>query len=260
MKSQYHPIFSSENFILNGAIAKLLIATVFFTIVSTTLVFAQGGLQVHGRIRIIKGNIDNTQMVIIKDGSRIGTQQLDKGGKFDIKLDFDADYTLSFEKQDYVTKKFSLNTRIPSDFPRNSQTIIGFDVDLEPQTDLSAIKIYNNPVAKIRYNARSGDFDYDTDYSASFKKQIREEEKRLAEDAKKKEIEKEKQRIAAEAEKRKQEAEAQKKIAEVARKVEQEKLRKQAEERRLAEEQRFGVAQKEKLKHLCNNVDVLTLS
>ncbi|MDD3893261.1 MAG: hypothetical protein PHE03_13265, partial [Bacteroidales bacterium] len=232
---------------MNGVIAKLFIATIFLTIISTTFIFAQGGLQVYGRIRINKGNTDNTQMIIIKDGSRVGSQQPGRGGKFDIKLEYDADYILSFEKQDYVTKKISINTSVSSDFARNTQNIIDFEVELEPQTDLIAIKIYDNPVAKIRYDARSGNFDYDTNYSASFQKQIREEEKRLAEDIKKKEIEQEKQRISSEAEKRKQEAEAQKKATEEARKVEQEKLRKQAEERRLAEEQQRKAEEKARL-------------
>ncbi|PKP39030.1 MAG: hypothetical protein CVT98_03615, partial [Bacteroidetes bacterium HGW-Bacteroidetes-15] len=206
----------------------------FFTIFPL-IALAQGGLNAEVRLRMQKGTTDGSTVVIFKNGSRVGTIPIGRGGRFDVKLDYGADYILSFEKENYVTKKININTIVPSDFSQERDNIIPFDVELEPQTDLSALKVYDNPVGRIHFSSKIKYFDYDTDYSASFQKQVREEEKKVAEDARKKEIEDEKARIAKEAEQRKLAEEASKKAAEEARLAQIEKQKKEAEAIALAE-------------------------
>ena len=47
----------------------------------------------------------------------MGTFPTGRGGKFEVRLDYDADYIFSFEKTDYVTKKININTQVPSTYP-----------------------------------------------------------------------------------------------------------------------------------------------
>jgi len=200
--------------------------------------YSQGSLQSYVKVRVKKGNTDGSQIVLFKDGVNVGTFPTGRGGKFEVRLDYDADYIFSFEKTDYVTKKININTQVPSTYPREKDNIIDFEVELEPQVDMTAIKVYDNPVGRIRFDHRKNDFGYDVDYSASFQKKVREEEKKLAEENKQKEAQKEQERIAAEAEKRKQEQEAQRLAQQEALRLEQEKQKKEAEARALAEAKR----------------------
>ncbi|MFP4556440.1 MAG: hypothetical protein ACLFNU_06175, partial [Bacteroidales bacterium] len=215
----------------------------FFIILSPDLAFSQA-LDVYARVRIRRGSTDGSQIVLYKDGTIVQTTPSGRGGRFEVKLDYGADYILSFEMEDYVTKKININTHVPDDFPKDRNNIIEFEVDLEPQTEEGAIKVYENPVGKIKYYDRVNDFDYDTDYSAKFQKQVRDEEKKIAQEIRQKEIDEEKARVEAEAKKRREEEEARRKAQEEARKAEQEKLRKEAEARALAEAKAKEEAQK----------------
>ena len=152
------------------------------TLLLSESAIAQSNLLADVRLRIRRGNVEGSNVVVYRNGSRVSTIPIGRSGRLEVNLEYDSDYILSFEKDNHVTKKININTKVPSDFNRNRMNFIPFEVELEPQTDLSAIKVYDNPVGRIRYDARKGDFDYDTDYSASFQKQVREEERKLAEE------------------------------------------------------------------------------
>lgn len=217
--------------------AQTVIILVFIAIqlsLLPTALYAQGGLDVVGRLLVKRSSTSGAIIVVIKDGVEESRNQPGRGGRFDFTLKFDADYILSFEKEGYVSKKISINTVIPSDY-KDKKNVIDFEVELEPQTATSAIKTYNNPVAKIRYEKRKGDFAYDTDYSASFRRDLAAEEEKLVQEAKDEAIAEEKEKIAQAAEQRKLQEENQRKAAEQARIAEVERKRKEAEARTLAE-------------------------
>ncbi|MDD2549193.1 MAG: hypothetical protein PHD00_03760, partial [Bacteroidales bacterium] len=200
----------------------------------STAVYAQSGLDVFGRLLARRSNAADATIVIIKDGVEESRQPLSRGGRFDLSLKFDSDYILSFEKSGYVSKKISISTAVPLEY-KDVRQVIDFEVELEPQTAASALKIYNNPVAKIRFDKRKGDFGYDTDYSASFRRDLAAEERTHAQQEKQASIDAEKERIAKQAEERRLKEEAERKAAEQARLAEAERKRKAAEARALAE-------------------------
>ena len=225
-----------------------------FSLFISNSAYSQGSLQSFVRVRVKKGNAEGSQIVLFKDGTKVGTFPTGRGGKFEVRLDYDADYIFSFEKTDFVTKKININTQVPSTYPKEKDNIIDFEVELEPQVDMAAIKVYDNPVGRIRFDHRKNDFGYDVDYSASFQKKVREEEKKIAEENKQKEAQKEQERIAEEAEQRKQEQETQRLAQQEALRIEQEKQKKEAEARALAE-----ARERKKKENLKRNVNVRKL-
>ena len=173
---------------------------------------------------------------------------------------------MSFEKDGFVAKKISFNTRVPAEAIANGFTPFDFAVSLFKQYDDINLVVFNQPVGVIRYESSVGDFDYDTDYTKSIQSQLQavlaqvekkqqeeaaaasEAAKRSAEEAREKakaDAEAQKQAAAQQAAQAKAEAEAKRQAEADARaeQARQETMRKeeekrQAEARRLEEEQR----------------------
>jgi tetratricopeptide (TPR) repeat protein len=175
-----------------------LILFLFF--VPQALVHAQGTwyFSFGGRVEETndKGkdiNLEGAIVTLIKGSSPVNSTTTGSNGKFSFKMDPEADYTVSFTKPGYITKKFAISTKnVPADralhpFQEYSIEVVIFQ--MYPGLDYSVL---NNPVAKIVYNPAKemDDFDFDKAYvqsmaSASAKleelaRQAREKEKLYA--------------------------------------------------------------------------------
>lgn len=219
------------------------------------LLSAQGRFTVNGRLKIEGGDLSSSRMVVYKNGVKERT--LSTGlNKFSLDLELNANYIVSFEKDGYVAKKVSFNTNAPAEAIASGFTPFDFAVSLFKQYDDINIVVFNQPVGIIRYDDKTGDFDYDTDYTKSIQSQLQQvltqvEQKQKEESVNEKE--KAAQEAAAAKAKAKEEAEAAKQAAAKAKadaeaqreaealaKVEEKKAeeRKKAEEQKKAEEKK----------------------
>jgi hypothetical protein len=66
-------------------------------LLSSPFVVAQH-LAINGNVAIANNSPEGTRVVVIKNGNKLDEQVLNKKGHFDLKLAFDADYKISFEK------------------------------------------------------------------------------------------------------------------------------------------------------------------
>ncbi len=217
---------------------------------------SQAVFTVNGRLKIEGGDMGDTRVVVFKNGSPVRTLT-DGLNKFSLDLDLQADYVMSFEKDGYVSKKLSFNTRVPADKAMEPFTPFEFAVSLFKQYSDVNVVVFNQPVGMIRYEHGLGDFDYDTDYTRSIQKQMQQtlaeverkqkEESDMASANGKRQAAEAKERAKAEAEAARAQAEAAKAVQEAerkraleeaaaARKVEEEKAAaaRKAEEERLA--------------------------
>jgi len=209
----------------------------------------QGRFTVNGRLKIEGGDLSSTRVVVMKDGVKERT--ISSGlNKFTLDLEIGHNYILSFEKDGYVSKKLSFNTNAPAEAAANGFTPFDFAVSLFKQYDDINLVVFNQPVGMIRYDEKSGDFDYDTDYTKSIQSQLQQvlaevEQKQKdevqaakAQDAKAAEEAKAKAKAEAEAQKQaaakaKAEAEAQKQAT--AKAKEEAEAKRQAEAKAQAE-------------------------
>ncbi len=151
-------------------------------------VLAQGGFQINGRVKLEGGSLDDTHVVVYKNGEKQRT--ISSGlSKFSLDLDLNADYILEFEKDGFVTKKLSFDTHAPAEAIANGFTPFEFAVSMFKQYEGVNTVVFNQPVGMIRYDKETDDFDYDTDYTKSIQSAL---EKTLQEVAAKQEMEKSK--------------------------------------------------------------------
>ena len=214
----------------------------FLLIAMTSM--AQGRFTVNGRMKVDGSDMSGTRVVVYKNGVKERT--LTSGlAKFSLDLDLQASYILSFEKDGFVAKKLSFNTKVPGDAVGNAFTPFDFAVSIFKQYDDVNIVVFNQPVGVIRYEAGMGDFDYDTDYTKSIQSQLQQTlaavEKKQKEEARKDEEEaRNKVKMDAEAKKQAElQAKADQAKAQAAIKAEKEQAaamaRQEAEERKAAQ-------------------------
>lgn len=208
---------------------------------------AQPKFTVNGRLKIEGGDLDGARAVVYKNGEKERT--ISSGlSKFSLDLDLNNSYIISFEKDGYVSKKLSFNTKLPSGVPEMEFTPFTYAVSLFKQYDDLNLVVFNQPVGVIRYEPGTSDFDYDTDYTRSIQSQLQEAmeqvEKKEKDEANAKsanaarEAQLEKERRKAEEEARKQAAADAKAEAEQRRKAEaqlKEQQRREAQAQQQAE-------------------------
>ena len=132
---------------------------------------AQGRFTVNGRMKIEGGDLSNTRAVVYKNGAKERTLT-NNLNKFSLDLEIGHSYVIAFEKDGYVSKKISFNTNAPAEAAANGFTPFDFAVSLFKQYDDINIVVFNQPVGMIRYDEKTGDFDYDTDYTKSIQSQL----------------------------------------------------------------------------------------
>ena len=203
---------------------------------------AQNKLKCQVKLIVNKGETSGSKIVLSKEGKQVEEIPVRSDGKFELLIDYNSDYILSFEKDGFVSKKISINTVVPDKYSTDKENVKQFDVELNPQKDGMNLMIYNNPVGKIRFEEKTNDFGYDVDYSASIRKQIEEAEKKFAQEqrdkakeAQKKIDEENKQKLLAEASILKLELEAKKKAEKEAVEKEQARVKAETEAKILAE-------------------------
>jgi hypothetical protein len=99
-------------------------------ILYTTNGFAQKGLSCSVKLIVRKGDTEGSKIVLYKNGSIVQEVQVKKGGLFEISLEYNNDFILSFEKKGYVAKKIEINTKVPDSFSKDIENNKDFDVEI----------------------------------------------------------------------------------------------------------------------------------
>ncbi len=144
-----------------------------FTLATTLLAAGQNRFTVNGRLKIEGGDLSGARAVVYKNGQKERT--VTSGlNKFSLDLELNQNYLISFEKDGYVSKKLSFNTKVPAEAMAGPFTAFDYGVSLFKQYDDINIVVFNQPVGVIRYEPSQKDFDYDTDYTRSIQSQLQE--------------------------------------------------------------------------------------
>src|SRR6186713_2225721 len=160
-------------------------AIVILTMAAPAVGQEPGRFTIQGKVKVEGGGLEGTKLVVYRNGEkdRVVTNNL---SKFALDLDLNQQYTLSFEKDGFVTKKLSFDTHAPAEAIANGFTPFEFVMSMFKQYDDVNTVVFNQPVGMIRFEPSLDDFDYDTDYTKSIQSQLQET---LAQVAKKQEEE-----------------------------------------------------------------------
>ncbi|MEQ9187117.1 MAG: hypothetical protein RLP15_05230 [Cryomorphaceae bacterium] len=132
--------------------------------------FAQNDFVISGKFKIDGGTNNGAKIVVEKNGKRV--KQLEGESRFEIGLDFQAIYVVSFEKEGFVTKRLRFDTHVPEDRIEYGFEPFPFTVEIFEQYDDVNMVVFNQPVGRISYSELIDEFDYDTDYTKSIQAQI----------------------------------------------------------------------------------------
>ncbi len=157
---------------------------------------------ITGKFKIDGGSNSEAKIVLEKNGKRVNT--IEGTSKFEIGLDFDATYVVTFEKEGYVSKRLRFDTHVPAARIETGFYPFEFTVEIFEQYDDVNMVVFNQPVGQIAYSDLIDEFDYDTDYTKSIQTQIDQALKEVAE--------KKEEKVKEEIEKKKQEEEVDKQV------------------------------------------------
>lgn len=158
-----HRKFSSGQNPAGNFRLRLSLSFAFLFCVLCTVLSAQG-LEVPVKLEVDKGNLDNIQVKVTKNGKEVLSQKGSKNMK--LKLDFNQKYILTFSKSGYITKTIEFSTNAPEARIKQGFDPYKIGIKLFQQNEENMV-VYNQPVGKIKYDQTLDDFNFETDYSKS---------------------------------------------------------------------------------------------
>ena len=127
---------------------------------------------INGRFKVDGGSNNEARIVLEKDGRKIKT--LSGDARFEIGLDYQAIYIISFIKEGFVTKKLLFDTHVPEIRIEYGFVPFQFTIEIFEQFDEVNTVMFNQPVGKISFSDVIEEFDYDTDYTQSIQAKMQE--------------------------------------------------------------------------------------
>jgi len=127
---------------------------------------------ITGKFKVDGGSNNDAQIILEKDGRKVKT--LEGEARFELGLDFQAIYIVSFVKEGFVTKKLRFDTHVAEERIEYGFEPFEFMIEIFGQFDDVSVVVFNQPVGKIAYSDLIDEFDYDTDYTKSIQTQIAE--------------------------------------------------------------------------------------
>ncbi len=126
--------------------------------------------QENENVLIVRGLVDedyeplrNVKITVLNDSKKVKEAYTDTKGEFELQLGLNKEFTLTFTKEGYVSKKVFVNSAIPEGETGN--WAVEFPLGLfkmYPGLDISAL---DNPVTKIQYIEKENGFGYDRLYT-----------------------------------------------------------------------------------------------
>ena len=150
------------------------ILSALFLISSVSTVSAQkvsGYLALRGTVKVERENFAISKVKVYIDGSLEKIYDADKTGKFAFNVDLNKQVVLEFVRQGYYNKKLEFNTNVQVEDV--SVYNYKFSIELLPEVDGFDASIFDNPIGKIKFVDKVGDFDYDAAYTTEIQKRIK---------------------------------------------------------------------------------------
>ena len=216
----------------NSRVAKYLIATCLLYFGITKIIFTQTpGLVVTGEVKEGKSRLNDAVIKVFKNGTAIN-EETSSNGKYSFLLDYDANYTIEYSKNGYITKRVAFNTSNVSEEEKLYEWDFPTVVSLFKRIEGVDYSILDKPIGKVYFEPGEG-FIHDEQYTLSIQDQLEDLKDRYEE-----KVEEEEERI-------KQEAMAQEIAAAQAKEEEERKKREEEEAKKLAEEEAKRKAEEE---------------
>jgi hypothetical protein len=144
-----------------------------FFAISITESTAQNIYDVKGTVKKSRKKTEGAIVTLYKGSSQVSQQTTSSNGRFDVKMDLNAEYTLTISKPGHITKKFYFNTKgVPDDrakeeFGGQDIEVSIFEMPKDPGVVAQINQILSQPMAKFYYDDKIKEIDFDKAYSQS---------------------------------------------------------------------------------------------
>lgn len=150
-------------------------------ILSGSLLAKAQSLVINGYVVIEETGAEGTRLIISRNGENTEERNLDKRGKFDLKLALGADYMLSFEKSGYIAKNVTINTEVPEEVVETNPDFppVRLIINLLPFVEGPDLTIFEQPIAILHYNYELDDFTFDKEYEGGIRERVNKAEQEV---------------------------------------------------------------------------------
>jgi hypothetical protein len=149
-----------------------MLTFMFFAFIPSAAV-AQNVYDVNGTVKKNKKKLEGAIVSLYRGSTQVQQVITAANGRFNVKMDFNAEYTLSITKPGHITKKFYFNTkgipeeRAKEEFGGQDIEVSIFELPKDPGVVSQVNSILSQPMAKFFYDDKIKEIEYDKSYSQS---------------------------------------------------------------------------------------------
>ena len=162
-RSSDHPIHLGLNVlsVLRSGIAALVLLCTF------PLLAQVDNVMVYGTVKDMTTakKLDGVIITVFKNGAKLVEVSTNASGKYEVNLDYGADYKIMCAKPAFVGKNITIDTRNVPEEERSGGH--GMNIDFTMMAELSDVdySILLEPFGKAKYDKATGNFEWDIDYT-----------------------------------------------------------------------------------------------
>ena len=110
--------------------------------------------------------LDGVTITVFKNGAKLMDAMSNASGKYEVNLDYGAEYKVQCSKQGYVGKNISIDTRNIAEEDRLGGH--GMNIDFTMMVEIEGVdySVLKEPFGKAQYLASSGSFEWDMEYTS----------------------------------------------------------------------------------------------
>ncbi|MCX6297188.1 MAG: carboxypeptidase-like regulatory domain-containing protein, partial [Bacteroidetes bacterium] len=141
--------------------------------IATSEIKAQNFYDVKGTVKKSRKKLEGATVTLYKGSTQINQQTTNSSGRFDVKMELNAEYTLTVTKPGHITKKFYFNfkgipeERTKEEFGGQDIEVSIFEMPKDPGVVSQINQILSQPIAKFYYEDNIKEVDFDKAYSQS---------------------------------------------------------------------------------------------
>lgn len=135
---------------------------------------AQDVVYIYGTVKDYYSSkkIDGVTVTVLKNGSKLMEVRTNASGKYDVNLDYGADYRLVYSKQGLVSKSIAMDTRnVPEEDRVGGH---GFNLEMTLFNDLPGVdfSVLDQPIGKAQYYPDKSEVAWDIAYTEKIRSEV----------------------------------------------------------------------------------------
>ena len=162
----------SQGTSLTRAIWRMLIGMLVLAVLPVSAqvdnVYVYGTVKDHSTAK----KLDGVVITVFKNGAKLTEVVTNASGKYEVNLDYGADYKLVYGRSDLVNKNITIDTRNIPEEERLGGHGMNIEMTLFSQLPGVDFSILDNPIGKAKYDGATGEVTWDLEYTNQIRNEI----------------------------------------------------------------------------------------